>query len=64
MPKVFKFSECGGQHKRRVRMKCQMQGIENNDATVDAGLDSPDDTNTQILNAFSAENSRLAAIEQ
>ena len=64
MPKVFKCSACGGQHKRPVGAKCQMQGIESNDATVDAGLDSPDNTTTQILNALSAVSSRLSAIEQ
>ena len=41
-----------------------MQGVENNDVIVDAGLDSPDDTNTRILNALSAVSSRLTAIEQ
>ena len=38
--------------------------VEKNDATVDAGLDSPDYTYTQILNALSAVSSRLTAIEQ
>ena len=55
---------CGGLHKRPVGVKCQMQGVENNDTIVDAGLDSPDDTNTQILNALSAVSSKLTAIEQ
>ena len=64
MPKVFKCCACGGQDKRPVGAKCQMQGIESNDATVDAELDSPDNTNTQILNAISAVSSRLSAIEQ
>ena len=64
MPKIFKCSTCGSQHKRPVGVKCQMQGLENNDVTVDAGLDSPDDINTQILNALSAVSSRLTSIEQ
>ena len=63
-PEVFKCSACGGQHKRPVGVKCQIEGIESNNATVDAGLDSPDNTNTQILNALSAVSSRLSAIEQ
>ena len=41
-----------------------MQSVENNDAIGDAGLSSPDDTNTQILNALSAMSSRLTGIEQ
>ena len=64
MPKVFKCSACGGQHARPVGAKCQVVGVKNNDTTVDAGLDSPDDTNTKILNALSAVSSRLTAIEQ
>ena len=53
-----------GQHKQPVGTKCQIQGIESNDTTVDTGLDSPDNTNNQILNALSAVSSRLSAIEQ
>ena len=64
MPKVFKCSVCGGQHQRPVGTKCQMQDVENNDATVDTGHDSPGVTNTQILNALSAVSSRLTTIEQ
>ena len=63
MPKVFKCSSCGGQHKRPVGPKCQMQSTENNDTSVDTGLDSPDDTNAPILNALTAVSSRLTAIE-
>ena len=64
MPKVFKCSACGGQHKRPVGVKCQMQNTASADSVVDAGLSIPGDTNTQILSALTAVSSRLMAIEQ
>ena len=64
MLKVFKGSACGGQHTRPVGDKCQALGVKNNEATVGAGLDSPDDANTKILNALSAVSSRFTSIEQ
>ena len=41
-----------------------MQSTENNDNSIDAGLDGPDYTNAQILNALTVVSSRLTAIEQ
>ena len=63
MPKVFKYSLCGEQHKRPVGAKCQMQSLESTDSNV-TRFSNRDDTNTQTISALNAVSSRLTAIKQ
>ena len=60
MPKVFHCSSFGGQHKRPVEAKCQVQIAESNDSIASDMISdtNPDDINTQILTALNLVSSR------
>ena len=72
MPKNFHCSGCGGQHQRRVGVKCQFKDDVNVESSSLNSISSNSNTDTNtidtvnhdILSALTSVSSRLTVIEQ